>query len=70
MYFKSIADIEGLTLIEPDLYKDKRGENFEAYDTHTFLEYMNGSPTLLQQFKGKISPQHSQFFTYILSPNL
>ena len=53
MYFKSIADIEGLTLIEPDLYKDKRGENFEAYDTHTFLEYINGSPTLSQQFKDK-----------------
>jgi dTDP-4-dehydrorhamnose 3,5-epimerase len=53
MNFKFIPDIKNLVVIEPDLYKDNRGENFEGYDTDKFLDIVKSSNSLSNKFKDK-----------------
>ena len=49
----NINDIPGLTLIRPKLFKDKRGENFEGFDTKNFSNIIKPDTTLRKAFKHK-----------------
>lgn len=47
------SNISGLTLITPTMYKDNRGENFEALDTKKFASIIKDNHTLQTKFDKK-----------------
>ena len=49
----NIQGIQGLTLIEPPLYKDARGENFEGFDVKSFSNVIKEDYRLSKAFTKK-----------------